>query len=66
METLLLFVCMEFKVKVKDDKTEITGLTQAEIFMEIAWMYYGQGKIVSCNEKQSYESSSKAGRETSS
>jgi len=27
---------MEFKVKVKDDKTEITGLTQAEIFMEIA------------------------------
>jgi len=43
LETLLLFVCIEFKVKVTDDKTDIcllrytlTGLAQAEIFMEIA------------------------------
>jgi len=53
LETLLLFVCIEFKVKVTDDKTDIcllrytlTGLAQAEIFMEIAWMYYGQGKAI--------------------
>jgi len=43
LETLLLFACIEVKVKVTDDQTEIrllqytpTGLTQAEIFMEIA------------------------------
>jgi len=58
---------------VADDKTEITllqytltDLAQAEIFMEIAWMYYGQGKAISYNEKQTYESSSNAGREAPS
>jgi len=29
-------------------------------------MYYGQGKAISYNEKQSHESSSKAGREAPS
>jgi len=29
-------------------------------------MYYGQGKAISYNEKQSYESYSKAGREAPS
>jgi len=58
---------------VTDDKTEfslwqyiLTDLAQAEIFMEIAWTYYGQGKAISYNEKQSFESSSKAGREAPS
>jgi len=55
-------VCIEFKSRsvVTDDKTEIsllqytlTDLAQAEIFMEIAWTYYGQGKAISYNEKQS-------------
>jgi len=73
LESLLLFVCIEFKVKVTDDKTEIcllqytlTGLAHVEIFMDIAWMYYGQGKAISYNEIQSYESSSKAGRKAPS
>ena len=58
---------------VTDDKTEyfllqyiFTDLAQAEIFMEIAWMLYCQGKAISYNEKKSCESSSKAGREAPS
>ena len=45
-----------------DNKTEYSSLqyiltdsAQAEIFMEIAWMYYGQGKGFSYNEKQLWE-----------
>ena len=56
-----------------DDKTEfslwqyiLTDLAQAEIFMEIAWMYYDQGKAISYNEKESYESSLMVGREAPS
>ena len=58
---------------VTDDKTEfslwqyiLTDLAQAEIFMEIAWMYYDQGKAISYNEKESYESSLMVGREAPS
>jgi len=47
---------------VTDDKTEysllqyiLTGLAQAEIFMEIAWMCHDQGKAISNNEKQLWE-----------